>query len=267
MPLLHKYFQTDFQNGFETHNTILDTVPYEPEVIFIGTYNHGWSWNQSDFFYGRGMYMWTILGNLFLHNENHLIKKRIPNNNIPNHEQIFEICQKGRFIFADIVKGVRYSIPAVENIQQKYVLVNNQYYWCTREIKGKKVGEYSDTHLDNMGNNQWLDDNVEEIVKYINNTPSIKHIYFTFKSGTWVVQKMYEISNNLRSDVSHCSIFTPTANGFGVNLNAPFHERSWSLAHCWVWNGLVHNYPIDKPGYEHLDHSWLIGKGVNPNNF
>ena len=70
MPLLHRYYQKDFQNGFETHNTILDIVPYKPEVIFIGTYNHGWAWNHSDFFYGRGMYMWPVMGNLFLNNQN-----------------------------------------------------------------------------------------------------------------------------------------------------------------------------------------------------
>jgi hypothetical protein len=72
MPFLHKYQQHNFDNGFQTHNSILDTVPYEPEVIFIGTYNHSWSWNHSDFYYGRGMYMWTSLGNLFLYGHNQI---------------------------------------------------------------------------------------------------------------------------------------------------------------------------------------------------
>ena len=76
MTLLHKYQQHDFLNGFQTHNSILDIVPYEPEVLFIGTYNHGWSWNNSDFFYGRSMYMWTVLGNLFEYNNNYLVSPR-----------------------------------------------------------------------------------------------------------------------------------------------------------------------------------------------
>ena len=38
MPFTHKYQQHNFENGFQTHNSILDTVNYDPEVIFIGTY-------------------------------------------------------------------------------------------------------------------------------------------------------------------------------------------------------------------------------------
>ena len=55
MPFIHKYQQHDFGNGFQTRNSILCTEHYKPEVIFIGTYNHGWTWNNSDFFYGRGI--------------------------------------------------------------------------------------------------------------------------------------------------------------------------------------------------------------------
>lgn len=56
----HKFLNYNFENGYQTHNSILDTTPYKPEVIFIGTFNHGWDWNQSDFFYGRGMYLSLI---------------------------------------------------------------------------------------------------------------------------------------------------------------------------------------------------------------
>ena len=267
MPILHKFYESNFGYGYHTHNAILDTVPYEPEVIFIGTYNHGWTWNNSDFFYGRKMYMWTVLGNLFLHGQNDLIKQRTYNNNIPTHQQLLEICKKGKIIFADIVKGIKENIEVIEHTREKYVLVNNQYRWGKRIINGNRVGEYSDTHLDNMGNADWLDNNVEEIINYINQTPSIKHIYFTFKSGTWIVTLLNNICNNLRQDISHCSIFTPTANGFGTNLSQPFNERAWSLAHCWVWNGLAHINHINRPEYGHLDHTWLRSKGVNPNNF
>jgi len=267
MPIIHKYQEYNFPNGFQTHNSILDIVPYEPEVIFIGTHNHGWSWNNSDFFYGRGMYMWTILGNLFLYGNNHLINQRTANNNAPTFEQLFEICKKGKIVFADIVKGIKQDVTAIELENENCVLVNNQYRWETREINNKRVGEYSDTHLENLAQNNWLDENVDAIIDYINETKSIKHIYFTFKSGVWLVEKMNDIRDGIRNDVVTSSIFTPTANGFGTQIQEPFNERAWGLTHCWVWNGLNHNIPINRPNYGHLDHEWLIDKGVNPNNF
>lgn len=171
MPFLHKYQQHNFGNGFETHDSILDTVPYELEVIFIGTYNHGWSWNKSDFFYGRDMYMWTIMGNLFLHGKNQLTKKRNAINDEPTKAEIFEICKKGRIVFADIVKGIKEEIPAVELKNERCVLVNNQYRWEGKKNKKNGFGEYSDGHLDQMGAQNWLDDNVEAIIQYINATP------------------------------------------------------------------------------------------------
>ncbi|WP_100629844.1 hypothetical protein [Algoriphagus formosus] len=267
MPFLHKYQQHNFGNGFETHHSILDIVPYEPEVIFIGTNNHGWSWNQSDFYYGRDMYMWTILANLFIHGKNHLTKTRNANNNKPTKEEIFEICKKGKIVFADIVKGIKNEIPAQEIKNEKHVLVNNQYRWGGKKRKKTDFGAYSDGHLDFMGKEGWLDDNVEAIVQYLNQTPSIKHVYFTFKSGEWLKIKLKEIQNEIRKDVSSASIFTPTGNGFGLNLGAPFNKKPWSLTHCWVWNSLEHQIPINRPGYGHLDHDWLRSKGVNPENF
>lgn len=267
MPLLHKFYQTNFQNGFKTENTILKTNIYAPEVIFIGTYNHGWSWNPSDFFYGRGMYMWPVLGNLFLHNANQLTHPRNQNNDDPNFEQIFEICAKGKIVFADIVKGIKDDVTAIENNGEKYVLVNNELNWPIIDEKGNRIKEYSDKYLDIMGRFNWLDDNVKAITKYINETPSIKHVYFTFNTGAWVVTKKNEICNKLRKGVSFFSVFTPTASGFRRNLEAPFDERAWSLTHCWVWNGLEHQCPITKPNFGHLDHNWLVRNGVTPNNF
>lgn len=267
MSFISKYQQHDFQNGFQTHNSVLDTVPYDPKVIFIGTYNHGWYWNNSDFFYGRGMYMWTVLGNLFLFNQNYLISPRSANYIHPTFQQLFEICKKGEIVFANIVKGLKDEIPAIENIQERYVLVNNEFKWCSGIVNGRGVGEYSDNHIENMAKYGWIDDNVDAIIKYINETPTIKHIYFTFKSGSWLVDKMNTIRNDVRQDVSCCSIFTPTAKGFGVLLEPPFNKRSWGLTHCWVWNGLDHRYPINRIGYGHLNHDWLFDKGVNPDYF
>ncbi|ALJ00756.1 hypothetical protein [Rufibacter tibetensis] len=249
MPIYHKFLNKNWGNGFQTHNSILDTVPYEPEAIFIGTFNHGWDWNNAEFFYGRGMYMWTILSNLFLHNQNLEVQRVIAGNDIVP----FEICQRGKIIFADIVKGTKPHILTQQ--EGNSIIVNNNYIW----------DDYGDDHLDTMGANEWLDDNVEDIVKFINSTESIKHIYFTFKSGGWLVDKLNLIIAQTPT-VTACSIFTPTGSGFRQNL-MQYPARAWSLAHCWVWNGLPHETPINKPSYGHFNHDWLITNEVNPNNF
>ena len=117
-----------------------------------------------------------------------------------------------------------------------------------------------------MGQQNWLDDNTNEIIEYINNTPSIKYVYFTFKTGgNWIINRKRFISNNI--NIPSCSVFTPTGNGFGNNLPIPFNSKIKSLTHCWVWNNLQHQIPINKIGYCNLNHDWLIQNGVNPNNF
>ena len=90
------------------------------KYLFLGTFNHGFNWNTSDFFYGRGMYMWTIMSNLFIHNENNSINSRTINNNVPTLNQIFEICTKGKFVFADLIKGTKGNIDTVINQNQIY---------------------------------------------------------------------------------------------------------------------------------------------------
>ncbi len=256
----HKFLErNDLPFGFSTNDTILKSEEYCPITLFVGTYNPNWDWNPADFFYGRGMYMWPILANLFLYNENILFHPRNGNNNQPTLQQIYEICKKGKISFADIIKGVKNDIPINVNNQQRTVQVNNEFVWQS----------YKDGELDFMGNQNWLDDNINAIADYIINTPSIKHVYFTFKSGSWIVEKKRELTNTVnqnRNDVTFENIFSPSGNGFG-HLMPQYNQRCWSITHCWIWNGLNHNTPINRIGYGHLDHSWLRSCGVEPTNF
>lgn len=267
MPIRHKFENKPpdapaiaWLPGFATTNAILNRTPYPPEVIIIGSFNHGWPWNTADFFYGRDMYMWTIMANLFLHNTNVLIERRNPppGNNIPTINQIFEICQKGKLCFADVVLGVKAAIPTIVNVQNQSVLVNGAYNW----------NSYKDSQLNQMGVNDWLDDNVQNIIQFIQNTPSIKHIYFTFATGgAWLVglkNTIIAAFPNLQAG----SIFTPSGMGFGFNLPAPYNTKAWSLAHHWVWNNAGHPVvPVANDSYIHLDPAWLIRNGVYRNNF
>jgi hypothetical protein len=256
MAILHKFLNHNWDNGFYTENSILKNCEYSPEVLIIGTFNHGWEWNPADFFYGRDMYMWTNLANLFIHNSNKIIQKRTAKSNKPTLEEMFGICKKGKIAFAEIIKGTAPNV--VTESQNKSVIVNNnEYLWSN----------YKDFHLNEMGNKGWLEDNVDEICKYVNDNPSIKNIYFTFKSGgKWINKRKKFISDNVIS-CETCSIFTPTGNGFGENLNKPYEHRSWSITHHWVWNMLEHHHPINNKNYGHLNHIWLIRNGVNPENF
>jgi len=261
MPNQHKFFQrNDLGDGFYTENTILKSNDYQPKVLIIGTYNPDWAWNPSDFFYGRGMYMWPIMANLFIHNRNQLYHPRNINNDEPTLQEVHEICKKGRISFADIIKGLKPNIPYNINNNSHQVIVNNQFCWCN----------YKDSQLDYLGNENWLDDNVKAISDYIINTPTLNHVYFTYKSGTWVVEKKNEIIQSVklnRNDVDFQSIFTPSGQGFGKNLPNTLDNKCWSITHCWIWNDLNNPVQIQKKDYGHLDHNWLRACGVDPNNF
>ena len=198
--------------------------------------------------------MWPIMSNLFLQNQNVLTSVRNLNNDTPTLEEIFEICKKGKLCFADIVKGTKLNIPITD--KEGIVKVNDEYFWS----------DYKDSRLNEMGQRNWLDDNIKEIIEHVKKTPSIKHIYFTFKTGgNWILNKKRDIIDNV--EIPCCSIFTPTGTGFRKNLNPPFETRIKSLTHCWVWNCLHHNVPICKKDYCHFNHDWLIINGVEPNNF
>lgn len=248
----------NWSTGFATKDAILSTTPYDPEVIIIGSFNHGWSWNDADFFYGRGMYMWTVMANLFLHNANVLAARRNPppGNDTPSLNQIFEICNKGRLCFADVVLGTNTAIPVAINAQNQTVLVNGNYNW----------NDYKDSHLNRMGLNGWLDDNVKNIINFLHSVPSIKHIYFTFATGgNWLIGLKNAIIAAFPNHQAG-SIYTPT--GMRLPNFTGYPQRPFSLAHHWVWNNAGHPIsPVNNPGYIHFDHAWLIRNGVNPNNF
>jgi len=246
-------------HGFATTSAILSTTPYEPEVIIIGSFNHGWPWNDADFFYGRGMYMWTVMANMFLHNANIQVDRRNPPplNNTPSLNEIFTICKKGKLCFADIILGINANIPfEVDNLNHEVMVNNGDFIWRN----------HGDAALNIMGNLGYLDNNVQNIINFINNTPSIKHIYFTFATGgPWIVglkDTIIDAFPNLQAG----SIYTPTGMRLPNYYGYPF--RPFSLAHHWIWNNFGHPIlPVNNNNYIHLDHEWLIRNGVNPNNF
>lgn len=248
----------NWPNGYYAQNTILRSDTFEPEVIFIGTFNPTVDWNVADIYYGRGKYMWTIMYNLFVQNHNHREVERTPNDEEINLQTIFGIIERGKISFADIIGGVNPDVPIAVDINNRTVIVNEEH----------DITDFSDRQLDNVGAHGLMDDNVDEIVKFINETTSIKHVYFTFKSGNWIVNRKNDIINGIERPINCCSIISPSSNGFGKALPIPFNTKPSGIAHTWIWNEVNHPaVPVNRDGYEHLDHDWLISKGVNPENF
>lgn len=253
----HKYQNKNWNNGFYTKHAILKNKDYNPTIMFIGTFNPDLPWNTADFFYGRGMYMWPILANLILHKSQLLNKPRTQKINQPSLEDIFKICEIGRLSFSDIISEFTNDIDLEINNNEKKIVINNEIV----------IDNYKDKPLNECGKKGWLSSNSDKIIEYINNNESsLQYIYFTFKSGgSWIDNEKKKIINSITVPV--CSIFTPTANGFGKNLPFPFNSRIKSLAHAWVWNNLNNEVPVQKKGFGNLNHVWLKSLSVDPLNF
>ena len=164
----HKFIEHDFQNQLYTENAILKSKKYSPEVLFIGTSNHGWDWNQSDFFYGRDMYFWTCLANLFLYGRNKLLKKRNIYNDCPKLVDIFKICCDYRISFADIVLRTNESANFEVFVEKKMIIFDGNYVW-----KG-----YKDINLDFLGSKGYLDVNNQNIIEIRSQPHTIIYLFY-----------------------------------------------------------------------------------------
>lgn len=225
--------------------------------MFIGTFNPDVPWNSADFFYGRDMYMWPILANLILYNNQLLNKPRTHKINQPTITDIFKICEIGRLSFSDIISGFKKDVDLEINNNEKKIVLNNEIV----------INNYKDKPLNECGKKGWLLSNSDNIITYINdNQSSLQYIYFTFKSGgSWIDNEKKKIINSI--SIPAFSIFTPTANGFGKNLPPPFDSRIKSLTHSWVWNNLKNQVPIQKKGFGNLNHEWLKSLSIDPLKF
>ena len=77
MAVNHKFIQTPFGNRFSTDHAILSGTPFEPEILFLGTFNPNTNENVNiaDFYYGRNWF-WQGLFNIIIHNHIHYTRQR-----------------------------------------------------------------------------------------------------------------------------------------------------------------------------------------------
>ncbi len=256
MSLYHKFLQHDFGHGYNTHNAILDTIPYKPEVMVIGTFNPDTpNDNFADFFYGRNFF-WSGFKNLFIHNGVMLLKRRMPSNGVPpailnpTLTEIFTFCSNLKLTFSDLVLKVLHNKSAnFQLLRNDNVVFKQQEYNLIQD--GRKGKIYGLQQLDAFGQIDW---NTENIINYLCENPQIKTIYFTRRpTGLWATHWNAIINHKCMSGRLTANIFTPSCAGAPVNRSMARLLKHW-----------VHNI---NPNFGRLDNNWLINKGVNIDNF
>lgn len=240
MPIQHKFYQTNFGNGFETHSAILDGTPYDPEVLIIGTFNPNTNGqhNLANFFYGRDNYLIPLIHGIF--------NLQTTYNQLPPYNDIlWPLCNKLKLSFADLITTV---FPANNN-----ALLPNTNKLVVNGITYNLLKDLHLISIDSLGQIIW---NVESIANYINNTPSIKYVMLTQKSDTVFRDKFMEIKKLCANNrISFRSIYTPT----GQSLSGK--PRDLFLAIQWL---------IEQDNNEQLpsgfDINWLHSHNVNSFN-
>lgn len=251
MPIFHKFYNVPpppigiaWDNRFQTHNAILDVTPYEPEVMFIGTYNPDIPGNPADFFYGRN-YFWTGFKNLFTDIDVMILQKRIYTNpKNPTLFEIFALCEKLKLTFADLIQAVLHNNNPIYNLVPR-----NKVYYTGQDIS--LINDNGLQQLDGMGQVDW---NTENIINYLCVHPKIKTIYFTRQpvgiwANHWNAIKNHPclIGRNL------INIYTPAGLGLAGT------PRMTALLHHWV------HYIGNRFG--RIDRAWLLANGAKPSNF
>ncbi|GAA4059554.1 hypothetical protein [Flavobacterium chungnamense] len=256
MSIQHKFYQTNFGNGFETHNAILDITPYTPEVMIVGTFNPNTpNANFADFFYGRN-YFWTGFKNLFLHNGVLLENSRMPPNGNPpailnpTLPEIFNLCTKLKLTFSDLVLEVLHkNNPNYHLLNNDNVIFNGLEYNLIQDGQNNDVGGLQQLNL--VGQVNW---NTKNIIKYLCENPQIKTIYFTRQpTGIWAAQWNLIINHECIAGRLTTNIFTPSGQGLRGT------PRMNALLKHWVHNR--------NPNFGWLDNNWLTANGVNLINF
>jgi hypothetical protein len=239
MSIIHKFQEHDFGNGFQTHNSILDSTPYEPEVLILGTFNPNTQGNHNlaNFFYGRDNYLFPMLHGIFN-------LQTIYNQSPPYENIIWPICNKLKLSFADLIT----SIFPEENIQ----LISGTNDVIYNE---KRYNLLKDNHLielDNLHNQiVWNDIN---IINYINNKPSLKYVYLTQKSSNKFLEKYNNIvESTSRENLSFRRLYTPTGQSLSGVPRELFLAFQWLIEQSdtsGINLSLLHQHNINNFIYE-----------------
>lgn len=254
MAIQHKFLHTDFGNGFQTNNVILDITPYQPEIMIIGTFEADSQRTKFlDFFYG-GNYFWAAFKNIFIHNGYVLRSRRMLDSGNsseilnPTLQEIFELCSRLKLTFSDMVLEILHNNkPNYKLLNNDNVIFNGYKYDLNKlEIRGSELEQ-----LNSFKQVNW---NTENIIKYLIKNPQIKTIYFT-----WRPPEIFEEQWNLLINHS-CLTGRQVTNIFPPYVGGP-------PGLCSMKSVLDHWTHYPNPYFSVFNSDWLARNGVNINNF
>jgi hypothetical protein len=245
--------RTDFPGGFSAANALVDSTPYEPELLIIGTFNPGGhAGNQAEFFYGRN-YFWPVWAHIAgvpdaFRNAAAASGRRDahlaawpwdPAGNFPG---IRGLCSQFRLTFADLVLAT-------------HVQVNG----------------YSDKELNQFIQLGQADLNVANILTYVRSKPSLRYVYATTAFGQFggLNDAWRALCAGLPAEIQTGKLLSPSGQGVGRNFAGL--GRTATLGRHWVWQntnahpaGAAATQLLQRPNFDPLDRDWLSERGANP---
>ena len=241
MPINHKFKDTQFTNEFSTENAVLVKTPYQPEILFLGTFNPDTDEdaNMADFFYGRNWF-WPILFNIFEYNQQVQIEtqRRFTNPLNPSLNEIFQFMRTHKLSFADLIVQV-FPDDEINCLAANHVIINNSHYDLINDGDLAKINRTNSV--------RW---STKFIIDYINQNPSISQVYFTrkpVKPFSEQLQQIQEVLNERGVIIKY--LFTPSGQGL------PGQPRNLTIMNQWL-----HSI---REGFDNLDTNWT---GYNDNN-
>ena len=234
MPINHKFKEYHFTNEFFTQNAILVNTPYQPEILFLGTFNPNTdeAANMADFFYGRNWF-WPILFNIFEYNQETQIKKqrRFTNPLNPSLDEVFQFMKKHKLSFADLIMQV-FPDDEIDCLAANNIIINGVHYNLIKDGDLAKINR--------TNNVRWT---TKFIIDYLNQNPSISQVYFTRKPVNPFTAKLQEIQEVLNQrGVLIKYLFTPSGQGL------PGQPRNLTIMNQWL-----HSI---REGFDNLDENW-----------
>ena len=253
MPVNHRFLKHNFGNGFATHNAILDTTPYEPEVLFVGTYNPTTNAvNSADFFYGRkSSWFWPTMKNLFVHgnvvqfNRRQLVQMGPPPVLInPLLHEVFDLCIDTRMVFADLMKKTFHNRSSDYQLRKNVATYQNVAY--------NLVDDNALANLDALGQVKW---STEDVISYLRRTPSIYCVRLTRQpTGVWQQHWNGIVNANYGREINFGTIHTPA----GMGLGEGGVRRATALARRWLLHSIAHKRLCDQ---------WIQDHQINAQSF
>lgn len=235
MGIPHKFLKTDFGEGFSTQNAILNKTPYNPEILFIGTFNPltNEDANPADFFYGRNWF-WPILFNIFTHNREVLIQKQrkfYPPNFNPTLPRVFDFMKTHKITFADLIMNV-FPNKILNCVANNHILFDDEHFDLIK-----------DGDLAKLNKKQEVAWSTKFIIEYLKANPTIKQVYFTRKPVNPFSAELDLIQEILTTrGITIKYLFTPSGQGLrGVPRNQVLMDQ-------WIQS--------TRDGFDNLDENW-----------